>query len=62
MQYQAEQVLVRQVNTTGAVGGQIIVMDTDTGDIIAMSPPLIIEKGEIDFLIGKLADVLKTIQ
>ena len=30
-----------------------------TGDIIAMSPPLIIEKTEIDTLIGKLAGVLK---
>ncbi len=30
-----------------------------TGDIIAMSPPLIIEKPQIDELIGKLADVLK---
>jgi beta-alanine--pyruvate transaminase len=30
-----------------------------TGDTIAMSPPLIIEKGEIDELIGKLAGVLK---
>ena len=30
-----------------------------TGDTIAMSPPLIISKGEIDELIGKLADVLK---
>ena len=30
-----------------------------TGDIIAMSPPLIIEKGEIDTLIGTLAEVLK---
>ena len=28
-----------------------------TGDTIAMSPPLIIEKSEIDFLIGKLAGV-----
>ncbi len=36
VQYQAEQVLVRQVGFTGAVGGQIIVMDTDTGDVIAM--------------------------
>jgi cell division protein FtsI (penicillin-binding protein 3) len=36
VQYQAEQVLVQQVGVTGAVGGQIIVMDTDTGDIIAM--------------------------
>jgi cell division protein FtsI (penicillin-binding protein 3) len=36
VQYQAEQVLVRQVGVTGAVGGQIIVMDTDTGDVIAM--------------------------
>ena len=32
-----------------------------TGDIIAMSPPLIISKGEIDVLIGTLADVLKTL-
>jgi beta-alanine--pyruvate transaminase len=32
-----------------------------TGDIIAMSPPLIIEKPQIDELIGKLADVLKTL-
>jgi beta-alanine--pyruvate transaminase len=30
-----------------------------TGDIIAMSPPLIIEKAHIDTLIGKLGDVLK---
>jgi beta-alanine--pyruvate transaminase len=30
-----------------------------TGDIIAMSPPLIIEKAHIDRLIGKLGDVLK---
>jgi beta-alanine--pyruvate transaminase len=32
-----------------------------TGDIIAMSPPLIISKAEIDELIGKLAEVLKTL-
>ncbi len=30
-----------------------------TGDIIALSPPLIIEKAQIDELIGKLADVLR---
>jgi beta-alanine--pyruvate transaminase len=30
-----------------------------TGDIIALSPPLIIEKAHIDELFGKLADVLK---
>lgn len=30
-----------------------------TGDIIALSPPLIIEKREIDELFGKLAEVLK---
>ena len=29
-----------------------------TGDIIALSPPLIIEKSHIDELIGKLRDVL----
>lgn len=32
-----------------------------TGDIIAMSPPLIIEKEHIDKLIGTLADVLKAL-
>lgn len=32
-----------------------------TGDIIAMSPPLIIEKSHIDQLVGTLSDVLKTI-
>ena len=32
-----------------------------TGDIIALSPPLIIERGQIDELFGKLAAVLKTI-
>ena len=31
-----------------------------TGDTIAMSPPLIIEKQHIDQLVGTLADVLKT--
>lgn len=30
-----------------------------TGDIIAMSPPLIIEKEHIDHLVGTLADILK---
>ena len=32
-----------------------------TGDTIAMSPPLIISKAQIDELIGKLADVLKAL-
>ena len=32
-----------------------------TGDIIAMSPPLIIEKSHIDTLIGTLGDVLKAL-
>lgn len=32
-----------------------------TGDIIAMSPPLIISRSEIDELIGKLGDVLKSL-
>jgi beta-alanine--pyruvate transaminase len=31
-----------------------------TGDIIALSPPLIISKAQIDELIGVIADVLKT--
>jgi len=30
-----------------------------TGDIIALSPPLIIERAHIDELFGKLAQVLK---
>jgi len=33
-----------------------------TGDIIALSPPLIIKKEEIDQLVGMLADVIKTLQ
>jgi beta-alanine--pyruvate transaminase len=32
-----------------------------TGDIIALSPPLIIEKAQIDELIGKIAGILKTV-
>jgi len=32
-----------------------------TGDIIALSPPLIMNKGHIDELIGKLAEVLKNL-
>jgi beta-alanine--pyruvate transaminase len=32
-----------------------------TGDIIALSPPLIIEKHHIETLVGQLADVLKTV-
>ena len=32
-----------------------------TGDIIALSPPLIVEKSHIDELIGTLGDVLKTL-
>ncbi|CAN7207393.1 aspartate aminotransferase family protein [Devosia sp. LjRoot16] len=33
-----------------------------TGDIIAMSPPLIISKAQIDELIGTLGSILKTLQ
>ena len=32
-----------------------------TGDIIALSPPLIIEKNQIDEIIEKLSNVLKSI-
>lgn len=32
-----------------------------TGDIIAMSPPLILEKKHIDQLVGTLAGILKTL-
>jgi beta-alanine--pyruvate transaminase len=35
------------------------IMIRTTGDIIAMSPPLIIERAQIDELIGKLATVLR---
>jgi beta-alanine--pyruvate transaminase len=35
------------------------VMIRTTGDIIALSPPLIVEKSHIDELVGTLADVLK---
>ena len=33
-----------------------------TGDIIAMSPPLIISKAQIDELIGTLGGILKTLE
>jgi beta-alanine--pyruvate transaminase len=33
-----------------------------TGDIIAMSPPLIVEESHIDQLIGTLGDILKTLE
>ena len=33
-----------------------------TGDIIALSPPLIINKAQIDELFGAIADVLKAQQ
>ena len=32
-----------------------------TGDIIALSPPLIIEKQDIDFIVDKLRDVLTSL-
>ena len=32
-----------------------------TGDIIALSPPLVLEKTHIDELFGKLANILKTL-
>ncbi len=32
-----------------------------TGDIIALSPPLIIDRAEVDELVGTLADVLRTL-
>ena len=32
-----------------------------TGDIIALSPPLIIEKPQIDFIVDTVRDVLKTV-
>jgi beta-alanine--pyruvate transaminase len=33
-----------------------------TGDIIALSPPLIVEKTDIDEIVGKLATILKTLE
>ncbi|MNE87632.1 beta alanine--pyruvate transaminase [compost metagenome] len=35
------------------------VMVRVTGDTIAMSPPLIVEKEQIDILVGKLADSIR---
>ena len=37
VQYATEQALIQQVQLTGADGGQVIVMDSDTGDVIAMA-------------------------
>jgi len=33
-----------------------------TGDIIALSPPLIVERSHIDHIVGTLADILKTLE
>ncbi|WP_245895122.1 aspartate aminotransferase family protein [Devosia submarina] len=33
-----------------------------TGDIIALSPPLIVEKAHIDQIVGTLSDILKTLE
>jgi beta-alanine--pyruvate transaminase len=38
------------------------IMIRTTGDTIAMSPPLIIEKSQIDELISKLGDVIKKLE
>ncbi|MDB5852312.1 MAG: aspartate aminotransferase family protein [Herminiimonas sp.] len=38
------------------------VMIRTTGDIIALSPPLIIEKGEIDRIVGAIAESLKELK
>jgi len=32
-----------------------------TGDIIALSPPLILQKAHIDEMVGRIADLLETI-
>ena len=32
-----------------------------TGDIIALSPPLILEKPHIDEMVGRIADIIETI-
>ena len=37
VQYAVEQALLRQVSLTNSQGGQVIVMDTDSGDVIAMA-------------------------
>jgi beta-alanine--pyruvate transaminase len=38
------------------------ILTRSTGDVLAMSPPLIVEKGHIDQLFGTLAEVVKTIE
>ena len=40
---------------------KIKTVDMQTGDIIALSPPLIVERSHIDQIFGTLADVLKTL-
>lgn len=37
LQYAAEQALLRQVSAVGARGGEVIILDTDTGDVMAMT-------------------------
>jgi cell division protein FtsI (penicillin-binding protein 3) len=48
IQFAAEQALIRQVTGIGAKAGQAIVMDTDTGEVLAMASVLLdSESGEV---------------
>jgi len=57
VQYATEQALLRRVAATGARGGQAIVMDTDTGDIIAMASVRINDDGVYEITSGNFSAV-----
>ena len=58
IQHACESALTAQVNQIGAKAGQCIVMDTDTGDLLAMATvKREVESGEVRITSGNLAAV-----
>ena len=52
MQYAVEQALLNRVAELGARGGQAIVMDTDTGEVLAMASVRISDRGRYEITSG----------
>lgn len=57
LQYAAEQALMRQVSGLGARGGEVIIMDTDTGDVYAMTSVRINDEGAYEITAGNYSAV-----
>jgi cell division protein FtsI (penicillin-binding protein 3) len=57
VQYAVEQALRKRVSEVGARGGQAIVMDTDSGDVLAMASVRINDEGSYDITSGNYAAV-----